>query len=325
MIRIDSIHPTAEERRTFDPESVTEFCFRDVPVGILTLTGADVLDFIQRMTTNDVRKLLEGSGATTVFTNEKGRIIDAVDLYHAGGGRILAIHSAGTEHALEEVFKKYVILEDVVVRRDHVCILERSGNSAGKTVTTAGDGAISLNAPRILPEGRLIAATEEKLAEYTSGSTRQPVEKWVYNSIRIEKGIPLYGFDFDDGVNPLEANLQDFISWTKGCYVGQEVIARLDTYRKIKRVLKGVVLDSVLSDRDLGLTGETYIDLHQVNGGKIGTVTSAGYSYTMKTSVLLARIEREAAQRGSRIACTIGEREYNGIISDLPFSDVAHE
>lgn len=65
----------------------------------------------------------------------------------------------------------------------------------------------------------------------------------LFQTVRIEQGVPWPGLDLTADINPLEAGLEKFISFQKGCYIGQEVIARLDTYRKVKAHLRGVLFD----------------------------------------------------------------------------------
>jgi folate-binding protein YgfZ len=65
----------------------------------------------------------------------------------------------------------------------------------------------------------------------------------AYDTFRIVQGIPAGGRELSETLHPLEVNLREDISFTKGCYIGQEVVARMDTYRKIRRRLAGILLD----------------------------------------------------------------------------------
>ena len=88
----------------------------------------------------------------------------------------------------------------------------------------------------------LIVARDEldRLVSWCEDHDVKQLDEQVYNLLRVEAGIPVFGREISDAYNPLEAGLKSIISFNKGCYIGQEVIARLDTYQKVKQNLVGV-------------------------------------------------------------------------------------
>ncbi len=300
------------------------------PVGILYLEGKDCLDFIHRMSTNDMRGLNNGTGRTTIFTTEKGKIIDVVDVYCVDGGFYI-IHSEGTRASLLDLFERYVIMEDVSISENKIfsTVLGLQGTSGKKDVFTDIDGTIVMSSPRIYLNGQLYVSDDRLSQNISLVKTGYSVEFKEYNALRLEQGIPLFEFDFDSNINPLEANFREYISWTKGCYVGQEVIARLDSYNKIKRFLKGVIINprpaEYLNFRDLELTE---IDSRTVyNDGAIaGTITSIGYSPNLNTLLLLVRFEKGNERSGIDVEFEINGVLLTGEIVDLPFvKGIQHE
>ncbi len=112
----------------------------------------------------------------------------------------------------------------------------------------------------------------------------------AYNIFRIERGIPAVPNEINDFNNPLEIGLGSDVSFTKGCYIGQEVIARLDTYDKVQRSLKGIT-----SDTDKGLTDNASIIYESK---EIGKITSSVYSPNLKKNIALGLIKNEFNKNG---------------------------
>ncbi len=292
------------------------------PVDVLTLDGKDVIDFIHRMSTNDMLDMVEGAGKTTILTNEKGRIIDVVDLYFLNGS-IHLVHSRGAGEAVKQVLEKFVIMEDVAVKENpgYTCVLSMDGGSGSQEIFSGEEGSLEMLSPRIYPEGKLYFVSEQNLKEMNLIKNGQSIDFQSFNILRLEKGIPLNGMEFDDSVNPLESNLQEYISWTKGCYIGQEVIARLDTYQKIKRFLKGVVLTTPIPETDrIRIENKKVTPVITSDGNsEIGKITSFGYSTALGTFIFMARFEKGMEKTGNRVEVVVGESSYTGEIVDLPF------
>jgi tRNA-modifying protein YgfZ len=292
------------------------------PLNVSILTGQDVIDFIHRMSTNDLGNLVEGGGITTVFVSDKGRVIDAVDVYMLGGS-VYLIHSSKAIDAIKLLFEKYVIMEDIAFQENppYSGILYLSGGKKGKEIYAGTPGLIEVFSPRIYPPGKLLLRDLQKMEEFNLPKTEQPISIEEYNALRLEQGIPLYGREFDSSVNPLESGLQQFVSWTKGCYIGQEVIARLDTYHKVKRFLKGIVLDNPVPDDDLRRIESDKKGAVITVGDRQGTgeITSAGFSLKLRTTILMVRLERGSEKPGTRVELRLDTDRYSGKVVDLPF------
>jgi tRNA-modifying protein YgfZ len=292
------------------------------PLNVSILTGQDVIDFIHRMSTNDLGNLVEGGGITTVFVSDKGRVIDAVDVYMLGGS-VYLIHSSKAIDAIKLLFEKYVIMEDIAFQENppYSGILYLSGGKKGKEIYAGTPGLIEVFSPRIYPPGKLLLRDLQKMEEFNLPKTEQPISIEEYNALRLEQGIPLYGREFDSSVNPLESGLQQFVSWTKGCYIGQEVIARLDTYHKVKRFLKGIVLDNPVPDDDLRRIESDKKGAVITVGDRQGTgeITSAGFSLKLRTTILMVRLERGSEKPGTRVELRLDTVRYSGKVVDLPF------
>jgi len=229
----------------------------------LVVRGRDALDLLHRLSTNDLKGLRDGEGAATVFTTNKGRILDLVTLHRIPDG-LLALCGAGRAGALRDWIEKYTFREEVSVEdwTGSHGTLGLHGPRSGSVVAAlwgpaaaglplhhvaevmAGDARAHL--ARTFPiggDGYLITAPVEALESMRRAALQvgedRPVEagRDCLELLRIEAGMPASGRELTEEYNPWEARLQDAISLSKGCYVGQEVVARLHTYKKVSRQL----------------------------------------------------------------------------------------
>lgn len=239
-------------------------------IGLVRVTGDDAVELIGRISTNDVSKLTPGGpGILNAFTTNKGRMIDLVASYLAGDGLwMLGSPDCGPPTAAN--IERYVFSEDceaIDEGGDHAvfCVL---GEDATRAIATAsgldiagwppfGQGTWTLNsgpALRVfhsaeLPGGGyfVVAPAEAKTAAAAAleAGGADPSEIPSYESLRVAFGRPSAPGEISGKHNPLDLNLERAVDFEKGCYVGQEVVARLHYYEKVRRGLWGVRLDGV--------------------------------------------------------------------------------
>ena len=231
-------------------------------LGRLEIIGKDAADLLHRLTTNDVRGLAPGQGTATAFVTNKGRLVDLVILHHLDD-RLLCLTGPGRSAVVAATIDRYTFREDVKVRD-----LERSHGTIGLYGARASERAAALFGPeaaerplhhakavgfagatailaRTFPLGGggfHLTAEADALPALRRGILGNSPGLLVagpecIEALRIEAGLPLAGHELTEEYNPWEARLQDAISLNKGCYVGQEVIARLNTYKKVSRCL----------------------------------------------------------------------------------------
>ena len=234
------------------------------PVGRLQATGPDVLDLLNRLSTNRVDPLDPGAGETTVLTTNKGRIIDWITLLHPGD-RTVILTSPPCAEAVSAWIDRYTIIEDVTVEdvTPSTALIGVLGPAASAVVEQvlgpaaaalpplgcvsvpwgAGSALSARTSPMGVPGYDLMvdaadaASLWDALARAGAAHGVQPIGSEAMEALRVENGLPRWGPELGDAYNPLEAGLTDSISWTKGCYIGQEVVARLWTYHKVQRFL----------------------------------------------------------------------------------------
>jgi folate-binding protein YgfZ len=229
----------------------------------LQLSGKDRRDLVQRLTTNELEKLPEGHGAPTVFINGKGKILDRVVLHAASDGDIM-VGGADRAGALLDWMRGYIIREDVEMtdlteattqlelmgpRTLDILHAPLLGFSALHELMVVELGGVQVLANRTDPVAgvciRMIVPTDlaSTVVEHLLKRGARLGGGAAYNALRVEAGLPLTGPELNDERNPLEAGLVDAVHFNKGCYIGQEVVARVDTYMKQRRYLVGLELE----------------------------------------------------------------------------------
>jgi tRNA-modifying protein YgfZ len=253
---------------------------------LLHVTGKDRLDLLHRLSTNDLLALPPGGAAETVFTTDKGRIIDLVLVLTLDTELILAC-SPGRAATIKAWIERYTIMEDV-----HVSVAPAglhaftvTGPDAGPALAAAAGQEVSpgscmssrAGAPLLLTAScrvgsglrGLVLADESVVAGVRSKLAGAGVlwEEGDAELARIAAGLPAPEHELGDAFSPYDAGLRHAVSFTKGCYIGQEVIARLDTYQKVRRGLAGII--------GHGSVEEAAIPFHVFDRhGDAGTITS---------------------------------------------------
>ncbi len=278
--------------------------------GVILMTGSESIDFLNRLSTNDLSGMKAGQHRTTILTNEKGRVIDLVNIICRKNDLLLLV-SPHNAPIVTEWLKKFIIMEEISIQDvsmeyagieifgpQGVTVLRtvmgtdiRLEPGCWKEVSIDRGEALVMQDP--LWKGikyLLLGCKEVIMVSWTRTITRSSLEAIqviipeVYESMRLERGIPVQGKELTLNVNPLEADLTEFVSFTKGCYIGQEVIARLDTYKKLQKKLTGFVFKEH-KDELLQLPIEVLFE-----GGEVGFVTSLSWSFHRGRNIALGYV-----------------------------------
>lgn len=258
--------------------------------GRIRLTGADRARFLHNQTTNQIEQLSAGQGCHTVFVTSTGRTIDLATVYVLPES-LLVICSPGMEQSLYDWMDRYIFFSDKVTLTnecDRTFLFTVLGEQADKA-------AVALGAESSIGQERFTHVPLEKFSAeesvYLSVGSDLAIEGYTlwgpksaaqavwqallvagvtvgdrpqWEQLRVAQGRPMPNQELTDDDNPLEAGLWHSISFEKGCYIGQETIARLNTYKGVKKRLWGIVPSAPVSVGTV-ITHE---------GEKIGRVTS---------------------------------------------------
>jgi hypothetical protein len=301
--------------------------------GRIQVSGGDRLRFLHNQSTNNFERLNPGQGCDTVFVTSTARTIDLATAYVTENA-VLLIVSPNRRQYMIDWLDRYIFFADKVELTDvtqETATFSLIGPKSNALVEQLGGGAIigqpyashqlvQLKSGEVriavgnglsMPGYTLIVPTENAAAVWSnlveSGSV--PLGDRVWEQLRIQQGRPVPDQELTEDYNPLEARLLQTISFEKGCYIGQETIARLNTYKGVKQYLWGIRLSAPAQPGSV-------ITLEDE---KIGKLTS--YTDTEQGFFGLGYIRTKAGGEG--LTVQVGETE--GELVDVPFLDVSRE
>ncbi len=216
--------------------------------GLLLLRGGESIDFLQRISTNDCAGCVPGTAVQTVLVNEKAKIVDAVIIVNTPEG-ILMTTSPGRSVQVKAWLERFIIMEDITIEDltgRFVCSLVFGTPElliAHFPFHSRLDPPFSIRAGYVhlsyfsRPAVFVIFKFPEAMESEFASKAVSVVSADAFDSFRVRNGIPGAGREFPGTVNPLETGMKHIVCFTKGCYIGQEVIARLETYKKVQKFL----------------------------------------------------------------------------------------
>jgi tRNA-modifying protein YgfZ len=295
--------------------------------GILRFTGEDRIRYLHNQSTNDFQTLKVGEGCETVFVTSTARTIDLATVYVCEN-EILAIVSPERRQYLYEWLDRFIFPMDKIEISDvsgQYAIFDLIGDRSASLLQKLGlESSIEQpqhshrtcqieGIPVIVATGSSLTANGASFLVPIADSARiwselialgaTPLGDRAWQQLRVQWGRPVPDRELTDDYNPLEAGLWQTISLNKGCYIGQETIARLNTYNGVKQRLWGVKLAS-FAPADTNIT---------IDGNKVGILTSCVETATGIFG--LAYIKTKAG--GVGLTVTIGDT--TGEIVSVPF------
>lgn len=304
-------------------------------LGVLEVTGRDRAAFLHAMLSNDVKSLAPGQGCQAAFLDVHGKV-QALLMVWVEDDRILVVTPGGAAAATSEMLDRYLFSEKAYFRdaTGELSLLMLAGPEAPALAERlAGarppDAAWSNVAARVGDtDVRLVRGGGETgeaevwivsaLADgprvwgrALAGGAR-PVGARAHESLRIEAGTPYLGHDVDDTVLLPEIPIERWVSHTKGCYIGQEVVVRIRDRGHVNRHLRGLVLDG----ETLPSHGATVV----AGDANVGRVTSVAWSFGLKRPIALALVRRQHADPGTPVAVRTDAATIPARVSALPFS-----
>ena len=263
---------------------------------VLSLEGSEAAEFLQGQVSNDVEALAPGTGCYAALLNHKGKLRADMRVLRLAQDRLLVDSEAAAGPVLQHTFKTYSLGRDVrsVDLTGERTVLSLIGPSARELADPRPpeeehaftEGPYGLVVSTDLGVDMIVNAAEA--AAIRDGVGVPPVSKEAAECVRIESGRPRLGLDMDESTIPQEAGLNErAVSFTKGCYVGQETVARLYYRGKPNRHLRGLRL-TVPAERG---------DPIQLADKQVGTIGSACVSPALGP-IALALVRREASPGG---------------------------
>ena len=300
-------------------------------LGRLSITGKDRIAFLNGLLTNELSKANENTGIHSLLLNPKARVL--ADLYlHIEADRIVIDTGERPSAQVQQILDQFIITEDVKIEdlKEKNALLTIQGPASkqvlketlkasvddlgplestglGPSLIVARDRTGQGGYDILLPSDEAEPVWQGFLLKGEHGLL--PVGLEAFEVLRLEAGIPKYGVDVDENTIVLEAGYQDAISFTKGCYMGQEVVARATHIGRVNRRLSQLHIDTTET-----LSSDAKI---LANGGPVGSVTSAAFSPGLGKTVALGYVGRDNAVVGKELAVGNAGKELRAVVSKI--------
>jgi folate-binding protein YgfZ len=287
------------------------------PRDVVVVSGADAISFLQSLLSQDLDPLGDGHGAHTLLLTPQGKL-DVDLVYLRVGDEAWLLCEGGYGEQLAASLARFKIRVDATIEpRPDLTVLAVRGPS---NLAAELDGAAYAHARRdggrvvrvpwpggdavdVVGPAEAVDAVEERLR--AAGVER--IDDAAYDALRIAAGVPRQGFDTDEKTIPQEAFLEhDAVSFTKGCFLGQELVCRIDTRGHVNRYLRTLRLGDVMPPRGSEVVADDKV---------VGTVTSSVDSPTAASSVL--GYVRHEIEPGARVIVRWDGGDTEAVVEEL--------
>jgi folate-binding protein YgfZ len=312
--------------------------------GRFLVSGSEAVPFLNGLITNDMKTLEEGRWMPAAFPNVQGRLIASVRIVRAAAAdadrnaspAFLIDTEAITRDRVLKTIERFTLAGDFHVTdvTDQTAQFTVQGTKAGDMIRTVlGDE------PSTLPMNGATRATwqdldvtvircshtgadgfdvvvnsehAESLWDSFVNAGARPVGYDALEVLRIEAGIPRYGIDMDETNVVTEAALDEAVSYTKGCYVGQEIIARIKYRGHVAKKLSGLAFNQQVKV-------EAGANINSADGKVIGRLTSVTYSTRLSQTIALGYVKYDYLTPGTEVKVTSGSDDVLATVAVLPF------
>ena len=289
---------------------------------LVSLAGPDTESLLQGVVSQDVKALAAGHHAPALLLTPKGGLIAALEILRLSHDAFLVACDALVGEAVAKKLARYVISEDVVVTdvtADHAVLSLRGPKApAIADAERLAPGALAVEGTTAVVRSEIgglaavdlvllrPAAAAKRLALVAAGAVE--VDAAFAEGLRVESGRIRSGKDADEATLGPETRLESVaVSYTKGCYVGQETIARIKTYGQVNRLLVGLTFEGEPPREGDAVT---------IDGKDVGKVTSVARGPRLGRPIALATVRREHADLGTRVLAGA----VSATVAALPFA-----
>lgn len=307
-------------------------------MGEIEIRGKNALNFIQKITTNDASKLVEGKVQYSSMCYSDGGIVDDLLVYHCGSYYMLVVNASNKDKDFNWMLDNKIDDVEIIDKSDEVSLLAVQGPNSLKVVQKIIDVDITdlkyyhflrgkvAGIPAIISrtgytgelgfelyfDSSIESAETIWNALFDAGKEFNiaPIGLGARDTLRLEMGMCLYGNDIDNTTNPLEAGLGWITKFDKGDFIGKDILLKVKN-EGLKRKLVGFIINDKLVPRH-------GYDIN-VNGAKVGNVTSGTFSPILNYSIGMGYVNIEYANEGKNIDIIIRNKPIKATITKPPF------
>jgi len=286
---------------------------------VVWVRGPDAVPFLDGLLSRDLGRLDDPAVARSLLLQPQGKLQSLLWVLRGDGAAGLIVDAGSGEETIRSL-ERFLLRVEARIAADDRGVFEVWGPRSAEVLELAGIGAPAAWADREgvlaarIPLGglpRYLLAGADRAALEAAGAMRSGRD--AATAVRIEAGEPQMGVDVDESTIPQESGLvEEAVSFDKGCFLGQELVARIDSRGRVNRHLRGVVItENVLPPLGARITAE---------GEEMGRLTSLGESLTLRAPVGLALIRREVGP-GSPVSLEWDGGSTRAVVRELPLDD----
>ncbi|MEE2986936.1 MAG: tetratricopeptide repeat protein [Nitrospinota bacterium] len=306
---------------------------------LLSASGKDLFSYLQTQTTNDTEQLAIGQGQNSAIVDRKAKLIATFSIHKDGEQSVLFLLESCMKEKLHNHLESFLFREDVKIRAENHALIALQGPKCASIMRELCEEGLHLpekpndikranldgmeiwviNKTFTGEEGFVIASRGDEREKFLSLLTNLENEDRLSlvgpetrEVLRIEAGIPFYDKDYDEKNILPETGLEhSSVSYNKGCYIGQEVIARIKTYGAPNFALMGLIVE-----------GDRLPPIHadiRLGSKKIGIVKSSVHSLSLGKIISLAYIQKDHRSPDIDFEVTIGDTLFKARTSLIPF------
>lgn len=299
--------------------------------GLIEVSGKEAIQFLNGLITNDVAKLADNAQMSAAFPNAQGRLLAVVRVLRNGDKFLFETEEATHETVFKNLFRFTFagdfFVEDLSENYKFYSISNFKSEISNSIEFNGGFGK-DIFVPKELSEDFLKELKNQNAVE---------ISDELYEVLRIENGIPLYGIEWDETTIVPEIGLPELISYNKGCYIGQEIIARIHFRGHVAKELRGLIFEpipkvsenisnvsetsnsrlsyGVVAFAKLNAAALANVPLQTQDGKNAGRLTSLKFSPVLERVIALAYVRYDYLAEGTELK--VGEVTVK--VKKLPF------
>ncbi len=273
--------------------------------GLIKVSGKEAVQFLNGLITNDAAKLADGAQMSAAFPNVQGRLLAFTRVWRTGDKFLFETEEATHEKVFQNLFRFTFagdfFVEDLSENYEYFEIQNLKSEISNSEIIVL-DSKL----------GRDVFVPKDSAGEFLNELKEQnavEISDALYEVLRVENGIPKYGVDIDETNVVLESGLDEAVNFNKGCYIGQEIIARIHFRGHVAKKLTGLIFEDENADVN---SGNEIKSAEDKNAGKITSVT---FSPKLEKMIALAYVRYDFLAEETQLK--IGE--FAATVKNLPF------